>query len=40
MQACQQFVVEHLLAARSRPDWQQLDHLADVLTSWSTTWNA
>ncbi len=33
MQACQQFVVEHLLAARSRPDWQQLDHLADVLTS-------
>jgi len=33
MQACHQFIVEQLLATRARPDWQQLDHLADVLTS-------
>ncbi|MCY7260530.1 Hpt domain-containing protein [Pseudomonas protegens] len=33
MEACNQFIAEHLLLAQPRPAWQQLDHLADVITS-------
>ncbi|WP_430447257.1 MAG: Hpt domain-containing protein [Pseudomonas piscis] len=33
LQACNAFIGERLLTARALPDWQQLDHLADVIAS-------
>ncbi|NBF05440.1 response regulator [Pseudomonas sp. Fl5BN2] len=33
MEACNQFIIEKLLLEQRRPDWQRLDHLADVITS-------
>jgi chemosensory pili system protein ChpA (sensor histidine kinase/response regulator) len=33
LEACNSFIREHLLVDRMRPDWQQLDNLADAITS-------
>lgn len=33
LEACNRYIGERLLLASSRPGWQQLDHLADVITS-------
>ncbi|VVO40866.1 Hpt domain-containing protein [Pseudomonas fluorescens] len=33
LEACNGYIREHLLVDRLQPDWQQLDNLADVITS-------
>ena len=33
LEACNGFIREHLLVDQAQPDWQQLDNLADVITS-------
>ncbi|MCU1752624.1 Hpt domain-containing protein [Pseudomonas sp. 6D_7.1_Bac1] len=33
LEACNSFIREHLLVDQTPPDWQQLDNLADVITS-------
>ncbi|RON07430.1 hybrid sensor histidine kinase/response regulator [Pseudomonas brassicacearum] len=33
LEACNNFIREHLLVDQTRPDWQQLDNLADAITS-------
>ncbi|MFJ2365318.1 Hpt domain-containing protein [Pseudomonas sp. NPDC087697] len=33
LEACNSFIREHLLVDQTRPDWQQLDNLADAITS-------
>ncbi|MCX7079940.1 MAG: Hpt domain-containing protein, partial [Pseudomonas sp.] len=33
LEACNSFIREHLLVDQAQPDWQQLDNLADVITS-------